>query len=524
MSENGKSNQQSDHHQSQQEAARQSGHLEVGARLKAAPDEALLNTAFAHEVRDGPLLYRAMSFADLAYVVMLCEENLIPPASRPSLLQGLLHLHNIPPEQFPFSPIFGDIYTNRENALRQHTGADSGADGWLRMGRARRESSTVGYTLVTRDGLLGLMQALLGLLETLLNLAEAHRETLMPDYTYLQKAHPTTLGHYLLTFAMPISRDLSRLRAVYDRFDQCPAGIGSVNGARLPLNRNRLAELLAFQGVAEHTRDAMWQADVAIEAAMVAVAALVNADRLAEDLYIFATEEFGYLTLSDAFSRASVIMPQKKNPYALAYVRGAARQAIGTAQTVIATNLTPSGQPDNRIFAYGDIPRLLDSASRVVVLLAKCLSGATFHTARMAQRAGEGFSGATDLGDYLSEAAGLDPRTAHRVIGLAIRQMGEAGAAEPYVSPSALDAAAQQLLAQPLNLSPEKVLAVQQPKEILASRQGLGGAAPARVDAMIVNLRTACLGLVSPWVVGRQTAIAEAQYGLVALASALING
>src|SRR5690349_13689991 len=112
-----------------QEIARQAGHMGVGSRLKEQPAEELLQSAFAYEISDGPLLYHAMSLADLAHVVMLCEVGMIPAAARASLVAGLLKLHAIPGDQFPYDPVFGDIYTNREQALRQHV---PNGDGWLR--------------------------------------------------------------------------------------------------------------------------------------------------------------------------------------------------------------------------------------------------------------------------------------------------------------------------------------------------------------------------------------------------------
>jgi argininosuccinate lyase len=470
---------------SENQQADAAGHLGVGARLKEPPAEELIRSAFAHEVGDGPILYRGMSLADLAHAVMLCEANLIPAAARAPLMAGLLRLHEIPGEAFPYDPALGDVYTNREHALRAIA---PGGDGWIRAGRARRESSTVGYLIATRERLLALAAALLDLLTELLRQAEAHCDALMPDYTYLQKAHPTTLAHYLLTFAAPMLRDCERLRAGYMRINRSPAGGGSVNGSRLPLNRERVAALLGFDGLAVHTRDAMWQPDMPVEVVGLAVALMVNLDRLAEDLYLFATDEFGYVTLADAHSRTSVIMPQKKNPYSLAFVRGTARHMMAALTSVIATNLTPSGQPDNRIFAYGEVPRALDHATRTVRLMAGIVARATFNTGLMASRAAEGFSGATDLGDYLTEAARLDPAAAHRVIGLAIREMREAGEAG-VVSAAALDQAARQLLGHPLALDEQAVARVQAPDEIVRSRQGTGGAGAAPAADMIATAR-----------------------------------
>src|SRR5436190_21340356 len=295
----------------------------------------------------------------------------------------------------------------------------------------------------------------------------------MADYTYLQPAQSTTFGHYLLGFAYPLLRDLERLQALFNRTNQSPAGCGSVNGSRLPQNRNRLAELLGFDGLAQHARDAMWQPDSPIETLSVVVSALVNLDRLAEDLQIFATTEFDLIELSEGHARASVIMPQKKNPYALAYVRGATNELIGMQTSVAALGRTPSGQVDNRIFMYGDVPRALEMATGVATLMGGVLNGMSFHSSVATERLANGFTTATDLAEMITLETGLDFRTAHRIVGRLVREATQAnltmrecpsitsdkrGIDETsrsgfQISTADLDAAAQEILNRPLHLS-----------------------------------------------------------------------
>ena len=146
----------------------------------------------------------------------------------------------------------------------------------------------------------------------------------MPDYTYLQAAQPTTAGHWLLSFAYPALRDAERAARPTSRaVNRSPAGAGGVNGSRFPLDRERLAALLGFDGPIEHTRDAMWQTDGFTEAAWHAATAATNASRFAEDLELYGSDEFGLLRIGDEFCRASALMPQKRNPYALVVIRGA---------------------------------------------------------------------------------------------------------------------------------------------------------------------------------------------------------
>lgn len=461
------------------------GHLGLGDRLQEGPAPELIASAFALEAGDGPLLNHGMSLADLAQAVMLTESGLIPAEAGTALLAALLAMHDLPPAECPFDPARGDAYNNREYLLRQRAPAVAG---WLQAGRPRREVSTLAYVLLVRERLLTLTGALLKLMETLLNLAEAHRDTLLPDYTYLQTAHPTTLAHYLLTFVPPMTRDLARLRAAFERVNLSPAGAGSTNGSRLLLDRERLAELLGFAGLALHTRDAMWQPDGPIEIMSAVVALLANADRLAEDLQLWATAEFNFIDLADRHTRISVIMPHKKNPYSLAFVRGVAREMLGQLTSTAAHQLTPSGQVDNRIFAYGGVPHSLAQTTQAVELLAGTLAGLTVNRAEMARRVDTGFGCATDLAEFIMLSAGLDAHTAHRIVGQAVRVAHHTG--QPLAA-RLLDDASANVLGHPLPLTEAQLTAVTEPRAIVDTRTGPGGAAPQAVQAMLDAFRTA---------------------------------
>jgi argininosuccinate lyase len=459
--------------------------LGVGSRLATGPAAELVQTAFARELVDQLALFRGMSLADLAHTVMLIEAGVIPSAGGASLLNALLALHAYPPDFIP-TPESGDLYTNREAWL----GARTPAVGWLGAGRARRESTTTGYCITVRSCLLAFADTLIKTGTALVERADEYRATLMADYTYLQPAQPTTFGHYLLGFAYPLLRDLERLQALYSRTNQSPAGCGSVNGSRLPQDRNRLTELLGFDGLVQHARDAMWQPDGPIETLSVVVAALVNLDRLAEDLQIFATAEFDLVELAEGHSRASVIMPQKKNPYALAYVRGATNELTGMLASVAALGRTPSGQVDNRVFIYGDVPRALETATGVAILMSGVLRGMSFNAPVAASRLANGFATATDLAETITLETGLDFRTAHRIVGRLVREATQTKRAMRDLTTADLDAAAQGILNRPLHLPPATFVRALDPAAAVAARQGIGGAAPERVSAMLAQCRS----------------------------------
>ena len=481
------------------------------------PRDPLVLTAYAREAADLDLLYGGMSLADLAHVVGLVESEIIPHREGGELLAALLQIHPEPPADFRADPTRGDSYSNRVAYLRGATPAV----GWLGTGRARREVSTIAYRIRVRSGLLALAGALDDWAQAGLDLAKTHAGTLFPDYTYLQPAQPTVFGHYLLTFLYPILRDLDRMQGVFRRTNSSPAGSGSVNGSRLPLDRARVAALLGFDRVVTHTRDAMWQADGPIEVAALLSSVLINLDRLAEDLQIFCTMEFGLARLADRHTRPSVIMPQKRNPYALAYLRGVAGESVGTLAGMAAVGKTPSGQIDNRIFAYGDVPRAIDRAIGAVRLMADVTRGLEVDPVRSAERASNCFIGATDLAELVMMKEGLDYETAHRIVGRAVGTAGERG--ETTVSGRSLDDAAWTEIGRRLTLEDDWIAAALDPTRIVATRTGQGGAAETPVTAMIAECH-ASLATHRQWRESAVHRLAESQALLLARARELAQG
>ncbi len=458
--------------------------LEIGGRLAQSPAAQLVAQAFAEELRHQAVLAPAIGLVDLAYVLALIEAQIVPREPGRALLAALLELHD-QPEALTLAPAQGDLYTNREAWLAKRTPA---AD-WLGTGRARREAITTAFHLVVCERVRAFARSFSALADELVTLAQTHRDALIADYTYLQAGQPTTFGHYLLGFVDPMLRDLERARAFHERFDRCPAGCGSTNGSRLAPSRERLAGLLGFNGLVAHARDAMWQADGPIEGMALVVAALVNLDRLAEDLMVFNSVEFGVVELGDAQARASKIMPQKKNPYALAYVRSAANQAIGVQAALAASGRTPTGQMDNRLLAYGELPRALNLAAGAAELMRATLAGLTLREANAARTLQRSFVLATDLADALVLDAGLEHRAAHRVVGRLSRDLHDAQRAAASVTPHDVTQAAHAVLGHGLNIDEAALARALDPRAAVASRRGAGGAAQEPMNVMFAAMR-----------------------------------
>jgi argininosuccinate lyase len=358
-----------------------------------------------------------------------------------------------------FPPAHGELYNCRDHRFAEQIGRDAG---WLNAGRPRREAIRVALRLRVRRDV---------------------AETLMADQTYLQHAQPSTFGHYLLAMVYPVLREIDRLSAELDGVNRSPAGAGGVNGSPLTGDRERMAALLGFDGVIEHTRDAMWQAD-GLTALVVTAASLVTTlAKLAEDLEIWSSDEFGYVSLADGHTRTSVLMPQKRNPYALTMVRGEAGILIGRATGMQALAKSPSARSDNLIFAYGEVPRALGLATRATRLMAGVVGGLTVDAGRMYAALESGFSQAADLAEHLMVAGGLDYRSAYDVVGACVRRAVAEGLQGVDITGVMLDAAAAEL-GVPGGFAGTDLSAVLDPAAIVRSRRSRGGAAPDVVRGM----------------------------------------
>ncbi len=463
--------------------------LEIGECLAEPPSRQLIQSAFDRELHSQLCLARAVNWADLAHTLVLADRGVIPESSARALLAALLELEAAPPSFAP-SAEFGDLYTNREAWLAERTEAA----GWLGVARARREALTTAWHLVVCEELLNLGEALAAMARSLIAASLKHRDTLVPDYTYLQAAEPTTFGHYLQSFAWPILRDFDRIAALHGRVDRCPAGIGSANGSVTMQDRRAQASMLGFREPVRHARDAMWQPDLAMESVNVAVMATVNLDRLAEDLLVFASAEFGFIHLADRHARASKIMPQKKNPFALAFLRATANRLIGLQAGTAAASRTLSGQVDNRIFTYGDVPDALRSAAEAVSLLAECLDGLSVDTARAAALLDDRSTCAADLAERLMAEAPISYRDAHGVVGRLIHALGERGRSLADATPHDVLRAFQAAGLPMAGIGDEVVRMALDPAACIAARTDIGGAAAGEVTAMAEALAAAVDG------------------------------
>jgi argininosuccinate lyase len=470
------------------------GYLGAGGPLKRGPAPELVEAGYALELADAPLLGRGLGLADLAHVIAL---DAIPDEDRRALLGALIDLLD---DEIELDARYGDLVNVRERVLEQRVGT---AAGWLNAGRPRREAGRIAFRLALRSRVLDLAAGVTRFAAALGEAAARERDAPMPDYTYLQAAQPTTAGHWLLSFAYPALRDVERLRHDFAWVNRSPGGAGGVNGSRFNPDRERIAGLLGFEGLVHHARDANWQTDGLADLTSHAAIAAIGASRFAEDVELYASDEFGLVGIGDELCRASALMPQKRNPYALVVLRGGAGTLIGRAAGVLATQRTPSGRTDNLLYAYGEVAGAVELAARLLRLAAAVAESLTIDGRRAERALRHGRATAADVAEAISLETGLDYRTAYRVVGRAAA-----------LDSAALDAAAREVLGRPLGADVSHAL---DPVAALATRTIPGGAAPAPMDAMLAECREA-VGTARATIDARRTAIERAEQDLVARA------
>jgi len=446
----------------------------------AAPE--LIASGFTLENDDAPYLHDGLNLADIAHVLDLARRDILPHDAQRSLLALLLEVVDVDPDDFPYDPARGEPYNSREHYFAERLGDVAG---WLHAGRPRREAARIALRLYLRRQIAELVLAVSEFASQVCKRSFENAATVMADQTYLQQAQPSTFGHYLVSFAYPALRDARRLLDELSCINASPGGAGCVNGTRLQDDRSYLAQALGFDQVIEHTRDAMWRIDDLISVLSTVTSVVSNQSKLAEDLEIFSSSEFDFVDLDDSFSRSSVLMPQKRNPYALSIVRGASGVLIGRLSGFLAVSKSPSARSDNFIFAYGEVPRALDLAQKVTDLMTGVIRTLKVHPDRMEAELHRGYAQATDLAEHLTVSCGVDYRTAYSVVGNVVREASRSGLAGKDITAEMINDAALIQTGESWRVTARDLAEILDTDRIIGSRTALGGAAMQPLTSMI---------------------------------------
>ncbi len=424
--------------------------------------------------------------ASKAHARVLHAAGLLTDEQRDGLLAGLDSL-GCDVDDGSFAPIVTDedVHGALERGLIDRVGPDLG--GRLRAGRSRNDQVATLFRMWLRDAMARVAGGVLDLVSALADQAAAHPSAIMPGKTHLQAAQPVLLAHHLLAHAHPLLRDVDRITDFDRRTAVSPYGSGALAGSSLGLDPDAIAADLGFAAAADNSIDATAARDFAAEAAFVLAMIGVDLSRLAEDIIIWSTTEFGYVTLHDAWSTGSSIMPQKKNPDIAELARGKAGRLIGNLTGLLAT-LKAQPLAYNRDLQEDKEP-VFDSVAQLEMVLpamAGLVATLRFDVDRMAALAPAGYTLATDIAEWLVRR-GVPFRVAHESAGAAVRVAESRGVG--------LDELTDDELAQiSVELSPE-VRAVLTVAGSVASRNARGGTAPEQVAAQLAGVRHQAEGM-----------------------------
>ena len=378
------------------------------------PTSALLDD-FQSSIPFDQRLIRCDLIGSIAHATMLGEQKIISTADSEAIVTGLQGiLADVDAGTLAIDMTAEDVHMFAEAELTKRIGE---AGKRLHTGRSRNDQVALDVRMYAKDAANHVTRLLLALLDTLLTLAKAHTHTVMAGYTHLQKAQPVTLAFHLMAYVQMFRRDVTRFQAAHDEADVMPLGSGALAGTTYPLNRERVAELLGFAEVTDNAMDGVSDRDFLLSFLSAASVCMMHLSRFSEELILWSSNEFGTVTLDDAFATGSSIMPQKKNPDACELTRGKTGRVYGDLMALLTVMkglplaYNKDMQEDKEAFfdAY-------DTLCKCLPTFTEMLKTATFNADTLATSAAMGFTNATDLADYLV-GKGLPFRDAHHVSG-----------------------------------------------------------------------------------------------------------
>jgi argininosuccinate lyase len=444
-----------------------------GGRFEKSP--APEAEAFSHSLPVDIRLWRQDIQVSLAYARMLGIRGIITPQEANLLVEALLEIaHEIEKGLWQPDLTAEDIHTAIENRLYEKVGALAGK---LHTARSRNDQVATDVRLYLKESIRTLGTSLIALINTLIELAQQHTETVMPGLTHQQHAQPVSLAHHLMAHAWALMRDLERLCDCTLRVKVCPLGAGALAGTSFPIDRELLASELELDEPAPNSMDAVSDRDFVAEYLFIAALLMVHLSRMAQELILWSTPEYGFIELDDAYTTGSSLMPQKKNPDIAELIRGRTALAIGNLTALLALL---KGLPLTYHRDLQDDKTLLFATNDFLIpavrLMKQMLETTRWHPERMRQALQGDFSTATELADYLVRR-GMPFREAHHLVGQIVRDCLQQGKTLEQLTISELKSYSP--------LFETDALQVIQPEVAVHARTSYGGTAPEAVQHQI---------------------------------------
>ena len=456
------------------EDSEKGGHSLWGGRFSAKPADVMraINASIGFDKR----LAAEDIEGSRAHAAMLSECGIISPADEQAIQRGLDVIEGeIADGSFAFREELEDIHMNVEARLTTLIGP---AAGRLHTARSRNDQVALDVRLWTRTACDRAGAALRGLQRALVAKAERHAGDLMPGFTHLQSAQPITFGHHMLAYVEMFDRDAGRFADARDRMNESPLGAAALAGTSFPIDREMTARTLGFDRPTGNSLDSVSARDFVLEALAAAAICATHLSRLAEEIVLWVTPQFGFITLSDAWTTGSSIMPQKRNPDAAELIRAKVGSILGA---LVSVTVALKGLP----LAYGKdmqedkapLFQAFDALDLSLGAMTGMIGDLTFNSAGAEAAAGVGYSTATDLADWLVRVLGIPFREAHRITGSAVRRAETLGVDLSGVPLDDLQALEPRIT--------DGVYEVLTPRASVASRVSHGGTAPDQVRAQV---------------------------------------
>ncbi|MEH6661585.1 MAG: argininosuccinate lyase, partial [Parasphingorhabdus sp.] len=427
-------------------------------------------------------LWRHDIRASLAHVAMLAEQDIVEAEDATQIINGLNQIaREYETDGVPEDLDLEDIHMHVEARLSEIIGPVAGR---LHTARSRNDQVATDFRLWVRDAMDMVDDALGSLQKALVDRAEEHADTIMPGFTHLQSAQPVSLGHHMMAYYEMIRRDRSRFADARKRMNESPLGAAALAGTGFPINREKTASMLGFDGPTGNSLDSVSDRDFALDYLMAATQCSLHLSRLAEEFVIWASQPFGFIKLPDSFSTGSSIMPQKRNPDAAELVRGHCGRIAGAMNALV---ITMKGLP----LAYSkdmqdDKPPVFEAHDLLglsIAAMTGMIAEVEFSSSRMRALAESGFSTATDFADWLVREAKLPFREAHHVTGAVVSLAEEQGC-------GLADLTLEQFQAIDDRISAD-VFSVLSVDASVASRSSYGGTAPDQVRVQVAKAKKA---------------------------------
>ena len=424
-------------------------------------------------------LWRADIEGSLAHAAMLAAQGIIGAQDLADIQRGMAQIReDIEAGRFEWKLELEDVHLNIEARLTQLVG-DAGKR--LHTGRSRNDQVATDVRLWLRGEIDALAVLLADMQRALVDVAERHADTVMPGFTHLQVAQPVSFAHHLLAYVEMFARDAERLADVRRRVNRLPLGSAALAGTSYPLDRAAVAKTLGFDGICENSLDAVSDRDFALEFTSFATITMVHVSRMAEELVLWMSQNFGFIDLADRYCTGSSIMPQKRNPDVAELARGKSGRVVGHLMGLITLM---KGQP----LAYNKDNQedkeplfdTVDTLSDTLRIMAEMVAGIVVKPDAMERAALKGYATATDLADYLAKK-GLPFRDAHEVVAHAVKRAMQQG-----VELSALPLAELQAFHPSIEADVLPLLSL---RGSLEARNVAGGTAPQQVRAQIARHR-----------------------------------